>query len=67
MCKFGSLLIYIFFYVKNYFPTCGDVIWDKKKPVTVQINDFIKEIGDDFEGIMDNYFIEFKKKMRNRT
>lgn len=40
MCNFVSLLLFIFFYVQNMIPTNGDVVWDKTRPVTQQINDF---------------------------
>lgn len=67
MCKFGSLLIYLFFYIQKCFPTHGGVIWDKKRPITIQISEFIGQIGDSFNGVMDNYFVEFKMKMRKRS
>ena len=52
-CKFGSLIMCILFYVKILFPTIGDVVWDKKKSITKNINEFINQIGDNFETIMD--------------
>lgn len=65
-CKFGSLLICIFFYVQNFFPSKGTVVWRKHTPILYQINEFIAEIGQNFETVMDNYFEEFKDKMDNR-
>lgn len=56
MCKFGSLIVCIFFYVHNLFPTIGNVVWDRKKLTTQQINEFISEVGVNFEIIMDGYF-----------
>ena len=64
-CKFGSLLICIFFYVQNSFPTINTVAWDMSRPTKDQINDLISQLGENFEVIMDNYFEEFKNKMRN--
>lgn len=34
MCKFGSLIVCILFYVQNMFLTIGNVFWNKTKPVT---------------------------------
>ena len=66
LCKFGSLLICIFFYVQKFFPSKGTVEWRKDTPVLYQINEFIAEMGENFESIMDSYFEEFRKKMNNR-
>ena len=65
-CKFGSLLICIFFYVQKFFPSKGTMEWRKDTPVLYQINEFIAEMGENFESIMDGYFEEFRKKMNNR-
>lgn len=65
-CKFGSLLVCIFFYVQNSFPTIGTIVWDRTRPMTKQINDFIEQLGEIFETIMDGYYEEFKGKMKNR-
>ena len=35
-------------------------------PVLYQINEYIDEMGENFEGIMDSYFDAFKEKMNNR-
>ena len=32
----------------------------------VQINDYIKQLGDNFESIMTSYFEDFKKSMKQR-
>ena len=41
-CKFGSILICIFFYVQNTFPSFGTVGWKTNRSITVQINEFIE-------------------------
>lgn len=61
------MLMCLFFYIQKCFPTHGGVILDKKRPITIQISKFIGQIGDSFNGVMDNYFVEFKKKMRKRS
>ena len=65
-CKFGSLLICIFFYAQNFFPSKGTVVWRKDTPILYQINEFIAEMGQNFDKVMDNYFEDFKDKMNNR-
>ena len=40
-CKFGSLLVCIFFHVQNYFPTVGRVTWDRNKTIVDQLNELI--------------------------
>ena len=42
------------------------VEWRKDVPVLYHINEYIAEMGENFEGIMDNYFDAFKEKMNNR-
>ena len=37
-CKFGSILVCIFFYVQNTFPSFGIVGWKTNRSVVVQIN-----------------------------
>ena len=32
-CKFGSLLTCLFFYVQNFFPSKGSVVWRKDTPI----------------------------------
>ena len=65
LCKFGSLLTCLFFYVQKFFPSKGMVEWRKDVPVLNQINEYIVEMGDNFSSIMDNYFESFKEKMQN--
>ena len=48
------------------FPSKGIVVWKKDRPVVYQINEFIAEMGDNFEGIMDAYFETFKERMQSR-
>ena len=65
-CKFGSTLTCLFFYVQNFFPSKGIIEWRKDVPILYQINEYIAELGENFEGIMDSYFEAFKEKMNNR-
>ena len=62
--KFGSILVCIFFYVKNEVPSFGKVGWKTNKSITVQINEYIEQLGDNFESIMTSYFEDFKKSMK---
>jgi hypothetical protein len=64
--KFGPLLVCLFFYVQNFFPSKGTIVWRKNLLVLYQINEFITELGDNFASIMDVYFDDFKAKMENR-
>ena len=64
--KFGSLLTCLFFYVQKLFPSKGSIVWRKDTLILYQINDFIVEMGENFERVMDNYFEVFKEKMNNR-
>src|SRR5271156_5387448 len=66
-CKFGSLIMCIFFYFQEYFPSIGKVKWDTSKPVTLQINDLIKSLGDNFDSMMTEYFLGFKENMMERV
>ena len=65
-CKFGSLLTCLFFYVQKFFPSKGMIEWRKDVLVLYQMNEYIVELGENFEGIMDSYFEVFKEKMNNR-
>ena len=65
-CKFGSLLICLFFYIQKSFPSKGSVVWGKDIPVLYQINEFIAELGEKFDSVLDNYFEDFKERMNNR-
>ena len=66
LCNFFSLLTCLIFYVKKNFPSKGSIVWKKDTPVPYQINEFIAEMGDNFESIMDAYFESFKERMQNR-
>ena len=35
-------------------------------PILYQINEYIAEMGENFDSIMDSYFDNFKEKMNNR-
>ena len=65
-CNFGSLLTFLFFYVQKFFPSKGTVEWRKDVPVLYQINEYIAEMSENYNCIMDNYFDAFKEKMNNR-
>ena len=41
-CKFGSILVCIFFYVQNEFPSFGKVVWKTNRSIIVQINEYIE-------------------------
>ena len=64
-CKFGSLLVYLFFCVQKLFPSKGNIVQEKDTLVLYQINEFIDEMGENFEGIMDAYFEKFKGRMHS--
>ena len=38
----------------------------KDIPVLCQINEFIAELGENFDSVLDNYFEDFKERMNNR-
>ena len=41
-CKFGSILVFIFFYVHNTFLSFGIVGWKTKRSIVVKIGEFIE-------------------------
>ena len=51
------------FYVQNEFPSFGKIRWKTNRSVAVQINEYIEQMGDNFESIMTSYFEDFKKSM----
>ena len=65
-CKFGSILICIFFYVHNTFPTFGTIAWKTNRSVAIPIGEFIKQLGENFESVMTSYFEDFKQSMKKR-
>ena len=65
-CKFGSILVCIFFYVQNKFPYFGKLGWKTNKSISVQINEYIEQMGENFELLMTSYFEDFKKSMKKR-
>ena len=65
-CKFGSILVCMFFYVQNEFPSFGKVGWKTNKSIAVKIIEYINQLGNNFESIMNSYFEDFKKSMKQR-
>ena len=63
-CKFGSILICLFFYVQNEFPSFGKVRWKKNRSIAIQVNEYIEQVGENFETTMTSYFEDFKKSMK---
>ena len=63
-CEFGSILVCIFFYVQNEFPSFGKLGWNTNRLVVVQINEYIEQMGEKFVSIMISYFEEFKKSKK---
>ena len=64
--KFGLFLTCLFLYVQKLFPSKASIVWRKDTPILYQINEFIAEMGENFERVMYNYFEMFKEKMNNR-
>ena len=50
----------------EFFPSKGTIVWRKDVPILYQINEYIAEMGENFDSIMDNYFETFKEKMNSR-
>lgn len=65
-CKFCSLLTCLFFFVQNLFPSKGSIVCRRDVPILYRINEYIVEMGENFDIIMDNYFESLKEKMQNR-
>ena len=42
------------------------MVWRKETPVLYQINEFIEEMGENFERVLDKYFEVFKEKMNKK-
>ena len=63
-CRFGSILVCIFFYVQNEFPYFGKVGWKTNRSVATQVNEYIEHMGENFESVMISYFEAFKKSMK---
>lgn len=64
MCKFGFLIVYTFFYIHKYFLGIGNVVWEQDNPITRKINEFITQLGDNFDNEMNTYFDEFMLRMK---
>ena len=39
------------------------MVWRKDTPILYQINEFIAEMGVNFDKVMDNYFEDFKERI----
>jgi hypothetical protein len=65
-CKFCSILVCIFFYVQNTFPSFGTIGWKTNRSVIVKINEYIKQMGEKFETLMTSYFEDFKQSIKER-
>ena len=48
------------------FPSIGKVNWNSNKFAITQINEYIEQMGDNFEAQMTSYFEDFKKSMKQR-
>ena len=59
-------MICFFFYILKSFPSKGSIVWKKDIPILYQINEFITELGENFDSVLDSYFEEFKERMNNR-
>ena len=62
--KFGYILVCIFFYVHNTFPTCGTIPWKTSRSIAVQIGEFIEQLGKNFELVITSYFEYFTQSMK---
>ena len=56
----------MFFYVMKELPSFGKVNWDQNKTIVDQINEFIEQMGDNFDAQMTIYFHDFKNSMKKR-
>ena len=65
-CKFGSILVYIFFCVQNEFQYFEKLGWKTNRLVAMQINEYIEQMGENFETLVTSYFEDFKKSMKKR-
>ena len=52
------------FYVQNEFPTFGKIGWKTNRYMSTQINEYIEQMGDNFESVMTSYFEDFKNSMK---
>lgn len=65
-CKFGSILVFLFFYVMKEFPSFGKINQNQNKSIVEQVNEFIDHMGDSFDDQMSIYFDDFKNAMKKR-
>ena len=63
-CKYGLVLVCMFFYLMKEFPFVGKVKWNPDKTIVEQINGYIEQMGDNFDAQMTSYFEDFKKSMK---
>ena len=52
--------------MQNEFPSFGKVSWKTNKIVVSQVNEYIEQMGTNFEALMTSYFEDFKKTMKQR-
>lgn len=48
------------------FPSIGKVKWNADKTIVEQINNYIEQMGDNFDNQMTSYFEDFKQSMKQR-
>jgi hypothetical protein len=49
------------------FLSFGKVTWKTNRSIAIQINEYIEKLGKNFESVMNGYFEEFKKTMKQRV
>ena len=54
----------MFFYVIKEFPSVGKVNWDHNKTIIEKINEYIMQMGENFDAQITSYFEDFKKSMK---
>lgn len=64
--KFGQLILSLFFYCQNYFPSIGDMQWISGTPALLQMKNSIIMIKDKYDNISWGYFKEFQNKIHAR-
>ena len=56
----------MFFYLMKEFPSIGKVKWNTDKTIVEKINNYIEQMGDNFDAQMTSYFEDFKQSMKQR-
>ena len=41
-------------------------MWKENRSIIAQVNEYIEQMGDNFETLMSSYFEDFKKTMKQR-